>query len=367
MTKKILVADHSVTIQKIVAMAFEKEDAVVNGVSNGKDALNKMKKFQPDIVLADIDMPGLTGFELSKKIKNNPKFKSTKILLLISDFEDLDDALFKDSVADGHISKPFKSDDIIKIVTDLLSEKTAKPINETINLTPADMDKNLTPSETVFELSPENLIEDSNTTSSLTNIELEKTEDFLAKENSLDEMIKDVESLKETTDSTSISYDDNELGEVSLTQEDKIRDELDTAFQEIVKFGIGADPTDSPNLIKESIEPSDSETIMPEPEDLLEKMTPPLARGKGVSGPDLIQQSPPYFSKVSQELRAKDDLIIEEHIRQIFEDSLNTTIEKQIAGISNSITQSVQKAVREITPKIAREIIKEEIDKIKKS
>ena len=73
MTKKILVADDSITIQKIVAMAFEKEDALVEGVGNGKDAFHKMEDFQPDIVLADVDMPGLTGFELSKKIKGDPK------------------------------------------------------------------------------------------------------------------------------------------------------------------------------------------------------------------------------------------------------------------------------------------------------
>ena len=73
MAKKILVADGSITIQKIVAMAFEREDTIVEGTSNGKDALDRMENFRPDIVLADVDMPGLTGFELSKKIKNNPK------------------------------------------------------------------------------------------------------------------------------------------------------------------------------------------------------------------------------------------------------------------------------------------------------
>ena len=88
MTKKILVADNSVTIQKIVAMAFENEDAVVEGVSKGKDAFDRMETFKPNIVLADVDMQDLTGFDLSKKIKSNPKFNATKILLLASDFED---------------------------------------------------------------------------------------------------------------------------------------------------------------------------------------------------------------------------------------------------------------------------------------
>ena len=120
MKKKILLADKSVTIQKIVAMAFEHEDTIVEGVSKGKDALDKMKTFEPDIVLADIDMRDLTGFELSKKIKNDPKFNSTKVLLLASDFEGFSKDLFDSSGADDHISKPFKSEDIIKKVKNLL-------------------------------------------------------------------------------------------------------------------------------------------------------------------------------------------------------------------------------------------------------
>ena len=97
MIKKILVADDSITIQKIVAMAFEKEDAIVEGISNGKDALDKMKDFRPNIVLADVDMPGLTGFELSKKIKDDQRLNFTKVLLLASDFEDFNERLFKSS------------------------------------------------------------------------------------------------------------------------------------------------------------------------------------------------------------------------------------------------------------------------------
>ena len=104
-------------------MAFEHEDAVVEGTSKGKDALDRMQTFKPDIVLADIDMQDLTGFELSKKIKNDPKFNPTKVLLLANDFEGFSKDLFDSSGADDHISKPFKSEDIIKKVKDLLAEK----------------------------------------------------------------------------------------------------------------------------------------------------------------------------------------------------------------------------------------------------
>ena len=131
MTSKILVADDSVTIQKIVAMAFENEDAVVEGIGNGKEAFDHLQNFSPDVVLADVDMPGYNGFELSRMIKESSEFHSVAVLLLASDFEDFNEHLFKESRADDHISKPFKSDDIVQRVKELLShEPAAGPAEE---------------------------------------------------------------------------------------------------------------------------------------------------------------------------------------------------------------------------------------------
>jgi CheY-like chemotaxis protein len=122
MTAKILVADDSITIQKIVALAFENEDAIVEGIGNGDDALTRLKSFQPDVVLADIDMPGLNGFELSREIKESSEFNSIRILLLTNDFEEFDENLFQASLADNHITKPFKSEDLVKKVKTLLED-----------------------------------------------------------------------------------------------------------------------------------------------------------------------------------------------------------------------------------------------------
>ncbi|HAX45311.1 MAG TPA: response regulator [Nitrospina sp.] len=370
MAKKILVADDSITIQKVVAMAFEKEDAVVEGISNGKEAFDKMSDFQPDIVLADVDMPGLTGFELSKKIKADPSFHSTKVLLLASDFEDFNETLYNESGADDHISKPFKSDNIVKRVVELISGDTAK---ETVDLSAEDMDEAIEPAAAT-ELTP------------VAKVSPQEEEDVL------DEMIKDVESLKEMTYPLEVHSDYDELGEVAPTEEDDIGEELDTAFREIVNFGSGVEPENSPTIRQEPIpEPVAAvDSIIPEPEDLLEKMTPSaLARKKGITGPNLIQESLSYLSQASQEPKSQQAMashrterikdfaqsmdpederfvrVVGEHVKQILENSPHTSIEKEIAGLSDSITQAVREVVREITPQIAREIIKEEIDKIK--
>ena len=80
MTVRILVADNSITIQKIVAMAFENEDAEVEGIGDGQKAFDRIPDFKPDIVLADVDMPGLNGFQLCKKIKGASDLKNIKVI-----------------------------------------------------------------------------------------------------------------------------------------------------------------------------------------------------------------------------------------------------------------------------------------------
>ena len=417
MVKKILVADDSITIQKIVAMAFEKEDAVVEGISNGKEAFERIGDFNPDIVLADVDMPGLTGFELSKKIKADPEFDSVKVLLLASDFEDFNESLFNESGADDHILKPFKSDNIVKKVVDLISKDSAEtavelsPADEegdpVFDLSEADMIEAVEPAEAAVGLSADNVIGQKNEVTEVIEpaadeivksapaTELTQDNDIsLPKEEEvLDEMIKDVESLTDMTEPVDVHSDYEELSEVAPTEEDEIGEELDRAFQEIVNFGSGEESVEAPCIRQEPIaDPSVAvDNIIPEPEDLLEKMTPSaLARKKGVSGPNLIQESLSYLSQASLEPKSHRAMashrnehlksfsgsvdtedehfvrVVGEHVKHILENSLHTSIEEEIAGLSESITQSVREVVREITPQIAREIIKEEIDKIKK-
>ncbi|UCD11949.1 MAG: response regulator [Nitrospinaceae bacterium] len=160
MTSKILVADDSITIQKIVAMAFEHEDTVVEGTSNGKDAFNRLAVFKPDIVLADVDMPGINGFELSKKIKDSQEFNAIPVLLLASDFEEFNSDLFRYSRADDHISKPFKSEEIIEKVKARLEAALAQANVQASSILQAETEGLDDSDEMLFVLSEEHLIEE---------------------------------------------------------------------------------------------------------------------------------------------------------------------------------------------------------------
>jgi CheY-like chemotaxis protein len=67
MPKSLLLADDSVTIQKVVGISFANEDIEITTVDNGRDAVAKARAIRPDIILADVVMPGMSGYECARR------------------------------------------------------------------------------------------------------------------------------------------------------------------------------------------------------------------------------------------------------------------------------------------------------------
>jgi CheY-like chemotaxis protein len=120
MGNRLLLADDSITIQKVVAIIFANEEFELTVVDNGTAALEKAREIQPDVMLVDALMPGKTGYEVCAEIRRDPKLSSVPILLLIGAFEPLDEAKARDCGADSSISKPFESQQLIDRVKELL-------------------------------------------------------------------------------------------------------------------------------------------------------------------------------------------------------------------------------------------------------
>ncbi len=127
MSKKILLADDSVTIQKVITITFASEDYELEIVGDGDAAIEKAKEFLPDIILADVAMPGKTGYEVSKIIKNDPRLGHIPVLLLAGTFEPLDEAEAARVMSDGCIVKPFESQELIDKVAGLLEKSGGAP------------------------------------------------------------------------------------------------------------------------------------------------------------------------------------------------------------------------------------------------
>jgi CheY-like chemotaxis protein len=125
MPKTLLLADDSVTIQKVVGITFANEDVELVTVDNGTDALAKAKQVLPDLVLADVGMPGLDGYELCAAIRRYPELAHVPVLLLTGTFESYDEARARTVGASGHISKPFEAQALVDRVWALLAEAEA--------------------------------------------------------------------------------------------------------------------------------------------------------------------------------------------------------------------------------------------------
>jgi CheY-like chemotaxis protein len=120
MAKTILLADDSITIQKIVNLTFSGEGIDVVTVSNGDAALKKIREIHPDLVLADIFMPGENGYELCEHLKNDPEFCRTPVILLVGAYEPFDQNEAARVKADGHLTKPFEIRVLISAVNSLI-------------------------------------------------------------------------------------------------------------------------------------------------------------------------------------------------------------------------------------------------------
>jgi CheY-like chemotaxis protein len=107
--RKLLLADDSVTIQKVVALTFTDEGLEVVTVSDGQQALEKLDEFTPDIVLADVYMPHLGGYQLCEHIRRTERLSHIPVMLLVGSFEPFDEAEARRVGADDYLTKPFQS------------------------------------------------------------------------------------------------------------------------------------------------------------------------------------------------------------------------------------------------------------------
>jgi CheY-like chemotaxis protein len=144
MSIKVLVADDSITIQKVIGIIFGGDEYSLTVVDNGKAAVEKAREINPDILLIDALMPGMTGYEVAEQVRLTPALASKPILILTGSFEPFDEEKAKKSGADDFIAKPFESQQIISKVKELLelgnSRGQSAPSAPEVPVTDVDID-----------------------------------------------------------------------------------------------------------------------------------------------------------------------------------------------------------------------------------
>jgi len=125
MAIKILLADDSLTIQKVVELTFSDAETRLRSVGSGDRAVQALDDFQPDIVLADVVMPGLTGYDVCEAVKQRPGGAFVPVVLLTGTFEPFDRARAERVGSDAIVTKPFDSHALQELVRELVARAGA--------------------------------------------------------------------------------------------------------------------------------------------------------------------------------------------------------------------------------------------------
>ena len=126
----LLLADDSVTIQRVVALTFADQPVRLVVAKDGQDAINRMATDRPDLVLADTNMPCVDGYEVARWVRQQPHLSAVPVLLLAGITDPVDEQRLHDSGANGVLEKPFEPSHVISRVKELLGIRggsTAQP------------------------------------------------------------------------------------------------------------------------------------------------------------------------------------------------------------------------------------------------
>lgn len=123
MTKKILVADDDPAIQKVLFQTFQLEGYEVATASDGEEALSELEGELPDVVVLDVMMPKLDGFDVLKRIRANPRTKTLPVILLTARSSQEDIWQGWQSGVDYYMTKPFDVEDLLKFLEHVLTPK----------------------------------------------------------------------------------------------------------------------------------------------------------------------------------------------------------------------------------------------------
>jgi CheY-like chemotaxis protein len=121
MTRTLLLADDSDVIQGLIERGLAELDFELIASDNGDEAIEMARSVRPDIVLADVGLPGRDGYQVCRAIKENPELSGVPVVLLAGAFDPFDPTKAQASGADDHITKPFEANALIQRLDALLA------------------------------------------------------------------------------------------------------------------------------------------------------------------------------------------------------------------------------------------------------
>jgi DNA-binding response OmpR family regulator len=122
MGKKILIADDEPNIVVSLEFLMRQQGYAVKVAASGEEALNAVSGFAPDLILLDVMMPQMSGYDLCQRVRENPAWHAIKIIMLSAKGRDIEVTKGMAVGADAYVTKPFSTKDLIAKVRELLGE-----------------------------------------------------------------------------------------------------------------------------------------------------------------------------------------------------------------------------------------------------
>lgn len=120
-SKKILIVEDEESLLKLESILLSSKGYSVVGVMDGKSALEEVSTNRPDLIVLDIMLPEMDGFEVCRHIKENPSSKDIPVVMLTAKKSNSDVERGKLCGAEAYITKPFKSAKVIEVIEGLLN------------------------------------------------------------------------------------------------------------------------------------------------------------------------------------------------------------------------------------------------------
>ncbi len=140
MKKNIVLADNSYTIRRIVELSFsDEEDIELISYENGQDIQDKLVELKPSVVLVDIKLPEMNGYEVCKFINETSELKDTKVFLIKGGFEPVDEEQLNGLKYEDFITKPFDSKALVITIKSMLEDVEVDQEPENIIDIPSSM------------------------------------------------------------------------------------------------------------------------------------------------------------------------------------------------------------------------------------
>ena len=119
--KRVLIVDDEPNIIIPIEFLMKEQGYQVDTALNGKIALSKMETFSPDVVILDVMMPEMNGFEVARQIRSNESHNQVHIVFLTAKGTDADRLSGYDSGGEVYLTKPFENSELVEVVNDLIS------------------------------------------------------------------------------------------------------------------------------------------------------------------------------------------------------------------------------------------------------